>query len=119
MSFDVGAMFDALAEPTRRAIFERLVIRPRRATELNDVVPVTRQAVAHHLAVLQRAGLVRKEGANLVVVVEALPAMRTYLDRLWLEVSLGDAWLTARGAADPANLTQEHSPTRLAVRARR
>ena len=55
-----GTVFEALADPTRRAIVDRLVDGgPATATELARAFPVTRQAVSRHLVVLRRAGLVR------------------------------------------------------------
>jgi DNA-binding transcriptional ArsR family regulator len=60
-----GAVFAALADPTRRAVLRRVAEGgPLTATELADALPITRQAVAKHLAVLQDAGLVapRREG---------------------------------------------------------
>lgn len=53
------AVFVALADPTRRALLDRLAQRgPATVTELADDLPITRQAVAKHLAQLQDAGLV-------------------------------------------------------------
>jgi len=60
MSTVDGVVFAALADPTRRALFESLVHGgDDTATGLAARLPVTRQAVGKHLAVLQRAGLVR------------------------------------------------------------
>jgi DNA-binding transcriptional ArsR family regulator len=54
-----GAVFAALADPTRREVATLLSTRgPMTSTQLGDVLPVTRQAVAKHLAVLAEAGLV-------------------------------------------------------------
>ena len=48
------AVFVALADPTRRALLDRLAQRgPATVTELASDLPITRQAVAKHLAVLQ------------------------------------------------------------------
>jgi DNA-binding transcriptional ArsR family regulator len=58
-------VFAALADRTRRAVLRHVAERgPVTATELADELPVSRQAVAKHLAVLQDAGLVtpRKQG---------------------------------------------------------
>ena len=54
-------VFAALADPTRRTVMERLAREPATATEIASELPVTRQAVAKHLAVLQDAGLVRAQ----------------------------------------------------------
>lgn len=96
MPFDIDAVFEALADATRRDIFERIVVRPARVNELASQLPVTRPAVSHHLQVLRDAGLVRQDGLFVEPVIETLPAVRLYFDRLWLEASLGDAWLLQR-----------------------
>jgi DNA-binding transcriptional ArsR family regulator len=60
-----GRVFDALADANRRYVLEALAEREdATATELAAELPVTRQAVAKHLAALNDAGLVdsRKEG---------------------------------------------------------
>jgi DNA-binding transcriptional ArsR family regulator len=55
-------VFTALADPTRRAILAALAARgPATATDLADRLPVTRQAIAKHLALLAEAGLVTPE----------------------------------------------------------
>ena len=57
-----GAIFAALADDTRRTILATISQRPSAtATELSEVVPVTRQAVAKHLGVLRDAGLIEAE----------------------------------------------------------
>ncbi|HYH51398.1 MAG TPA: metalloregulator ArsR/SmtB family transcription factor [Acidimicrobiia bacterium] len=57
-----GAVFEALADPTRREVMRRLAEGgPATATELAGELPVTRQAVAKHLATLAEAGLVSSD----------------------------------------------------------
>jgi len=51
----------ALADPTRRLLFERIIEAPRSVGELVAVVPVSQPAVSQHLKVLREAGLVRVE----------------------------------------------------------
>jgi DNA-binding transcriptional ArsR family regulator len=54
-----GDVFAALGDPTRRALVRRLADDgPVTATELAQTLPITRQAVAKHLAALHEAGLV-------------------------------------------------------------
>lgn len=54
-----GVVCEALADPTRREVMRRLAEGgPATATELAGELPVTRQAVAKHLATLAEAGLV-------------------------------------------------------------
>ena len=55
-------VFSALADPTRRAILATLATGgPATATELADRLPITRQAIAKHLALLADTGLVSAE----------------------------------------------------------
>lgn len=55
-------VFQALADPTRRAILARLAAQgPATATDLADCLPITRQAIAKHLVLLADAGLVTPE----------------------------------------------------------
>jgi DNA-binding transcriptional ArsR family regulator len=69
MGDGVGAVFAALADPSRRFVVERLALRGHASpTELADELPMTRQAVTKHLATLERAGLVHasREGRRIV-----------------------------------------------------
>ena len=79
--------FSALADPTRRAVFERLARRPRPVGELADGLPVSRPAVSQHLRVLRDAGLVRDQrvGSRRLYRVDpdGVAGMRAYLDRFW------------------------------------
>jgi DNA-binding transcriptional ArsR family regulator len=92
-----GRALEALGDPTRRAIFERLVGRPLSVRELADTLPVSRPAVSQHLKVLKRSGLVtdRAEGTRRFYRVDpaGVAAMREYLDQMW------DAALAAFAAA--------------------
>jgi DNA-binding transcriptional ArsR family regulator len=77
----------ALGDPTRRAIFERLVERPHAVTELASELPVSRPAVSQHLKVLKNAGLVvdRQAGKHRIYHVDrdGLRALRAELDLYW------------------------------------
>ena len=77
----------ALADPTRRAIFERLVERPYAVSELAAEAPVTRPAVSQHLKVLKSAGLVvdRQVGKQRIYRADpdGLAQLRTELDGFW------------------------------------
>jgi len=78
---------NALGDPTRRAIFERLAGRPRPVGELAEELPVSRPAVSQHLRVLKSAGLVseRAEGTRRVYSVDqrGLAAVRAYFESFW------------------------------------
>jgi DNA-binding transcriptional ArsR family regulator len=82
-----GRALEVLGDPTRRAIFERLVGRPRSVRELADALPVSRPAVSQHLKVLKQSGLVtdRPEGTRRVYRVDpaGIAAMHEYLDQTW------------------------------------
>jgi DNA-binding transcriptional ArsR family regulator len=52
--------FAALADPTRRAILERLADGEATVNELAEPFPITVQAVSRHLKVLERAGLITR-----------------------------------------------------------
>jgi DNA-binding transcriptional ArsR family regulator len=83
------AVFAALADPTRRALLRSIASgEASTPTELAALLPVTRQAVSKHLALLERAQLVDAERSGREVRFQATPA------------PLGDAiaWMTAVGA---------------------
>jgi DNA-binding transcriptional ArsR family regulator len=77
----------ALADPTRRLLFERLRSGPRAVGELARGVTVSRPAVSQHLAVLKAAGLVRDTASGTRRVYEIDPkglgAIRAWLDDMW------------------------------------
>jgi DNA-binding transcriptional ArsR family regulator len=79
--------FTALADPTRRAIFERLAERPSAVGELAGELPVSRPAVSQHLKVLREAGLVVDEpdGTRRIYRLDpdGVDALRGYLDQFW------------------------------------
>ncbi|HEU5082061.1 MAG TPA: metalloregulator ArsR/SmtB family transcription factor [Acidimicrobiales bacterium] len=87
----VGAVLGALADPTRRAVFEAVSRRgPLTATTLATELPVTRQAVAKHLERLADAGLVRGERVGRETRWSATPAGLRDTER-WLR-DVGAAW---------------------------
>jgi DNA-binding transcriptional ArsR family regulator len=83
-------LFRALADPTRREIFESLRSGPRAVGELAAGLPVSRPAVSQHLKVLKEAGLVRerRQGTRgyYSINVRGLEPLRTYLESFWGEV---------------------------------
>jgi DNA-binding transcriptional ArsR family regulator len=56
----LSATFAALADPTRRAILERLAEGEATVNELAEPFPISGQAVSKHLRVLERAGLIER-----------------------------------------------------------
>ncbi|HZF27171.1 MAG TPA: metalloregulator ArsR/SmtB family transcription factor [Steroidobacteraceae bacterium] len=77
----------ALADPTRRQVFEHLLSGPRAVGEIAQEMPVSRPAVSQHLKVLKDAGLVadRAEGARRVYYIDphGLGPLRKWLDQFW------------------------------------
>ena len=79
--------FAALADPTRRSVFERLADGALPVGRIAKGLPVSRPAVSQHLKVLKEAGLVtdRAEGTRRVYCIDpkGLGAARRYLDQFW------------------------------------
>jgi DNA-binding transcriptional ArsR family regulator len=79
----------ALADPTRRRVFERLKSGPKPVGVIARGLPVSRPAVSQHLKALKEAGLVtdRPEGARRVYFIDpnGLGALRKWLDQFWDE----------------------------------
>ncbi len=77
----------ALGDPTRREIFERLTDGPLAVGQLAQKLPISRPAVSQHLKVLKDAGLVvgRPSGTRRVYQVDpaAVAALREYFDAFW------------------------------------
>ena len=61
---DESEVFRALADPTRRAVFERLLAGERNATELRDGMAISQPAISQHIAVLRGAGLISEQRAG-------------------------------------------------------
>jgi DNA-binding transcriptional ArsR family regulator len=80
-------VWTALGDPTRRAIFERLVERPQAVVELAGELPVSRPAVSQHLKVLKDARLVVDQpvGNRRIYRVDptGLGDLRADLERFW------------------------------------
>ena len=81
---------DALGDPTRRRLFERLRQGSCSVTELISVVPISQPAVSQHLRVLREARLVRVEKRGQQRIYHLNPAglaeLRLYVENLWDDV---------------------------------
>jgi DNA-binding transcriptional ArsR family regulator len=92
MTYGVSA-WDALGDPTRRAIVEQLARCPSAVGDLARELPVSRPAVSQHLRVLKQAGLVvdRADGTRRVYALHTagLAALRRDLDRFWSHAIAG------------------------------
>ncbi len=77
----------ALADPTRRRVFERLKSGPKPVGKIARGLPVSRPAVSQHLKALKEAGLVgdRAEGTRRVYFIDphGLASLRRWLDQFW------------------------------------
>jgi DNA-binding transcriptional ArsR family regulator len=82
-----GNALKALADPTRRAIFERLRFGPASVGDVAAALPVSRPAVSQHLKALKLAGLVidHAEGTRRVYHIDphGLGELRRWLDGFW------------------------------------
>jgi DNA-binding transcriptional ArsR family regulator len=94
-----GTVMVALADPTRRLLFERLRSRPHTVGELARIAKIQQPSVSQHLRVLRAARLVRdrREGTRRYYSAsqEGLAELRRYVERMWDDV------LTAYAAEDP------------------
>jgi DNA-binding transcriptional ArsR family regulator len=97
----------ALADPTRRSVFERLLDGPQPVGRIARGMPVSRPAVSQHLKVLKEAGLVtdRAEGTRRVYSIDphGLASVRRYLDQFWDQALTA---LAAEAEKEPQEGTQ-------------
>ncbi len=86
MVYDYAGM-TALADPTRRRVFELVAEQPRSVADLARILPVSQPAVSQHLKMLKAARLVRAQpkGASNIYHLDphGLGEMRAWLDRMW------------------------------------
>ncbi|MEO9189476.1 MAG: metalloregulator ArsR/SmtB family transcription factor [Acetobacteraceae bacterium] len=80
--------FQALADPTRRAVVERLARGPASVSELARPLAMSLPAVMQHLAVLENSGLIRSEKIGRVRTCRVEPQA----------LSLAEQWINARRA---------------------
>jgi DNA-binding transcriptional ArsR family regulator len=100
-----GGALAALADPTRRLVFERLRDGGKPVGVIAEGLPISRPAVSQHLKVLREAGLVedRAEGARRIYYIDprGLGELRAWLDQFW------DQALTAFAAEVEIQVSQE------------
>ena len=86
-TYQVDDGWDALGDPTRRAIVACLAVRPRAVGEIAGELPISRPAVSQHLKVLKDAGLVTDHPAGTRRVYRLNPAgvaaLRDQLETFW------------------------------------
>jgi len=88
---DPGPVFSALADDTRRALLRQIVAQgPVTATQLTVGQPMSRQAVAKHLAVLDEAGLISgsRRGREVRYLADPAPLAQA---RSWID-DTASAW---------------------------
>ena len=82
--------FTALADPTRRLVFEKLARTPSAVGQLAQDLPVSRPAVSQHLRVLSDAGLVvsTAQGTRRIYAIrkEGLAELRDWINGFWDDV---------------------------------
>ena len=93
-------IFRALADPTRRAVFERLAEGPRNATQLREGLPISQPAMSQHLAVLRQAGLIEREVARLDGHKSLYSTAFYTRDDFWRHYQ-GDTYKRLKGEYDP------------------
>ena len=83
---DLDRLFNALADPARRAMVERLSRGPAPVSELARPLPMSLPAAMQHLGVLEAAGLVRSEKVGRVRTCQIEPG----------GLSLAEQWINTR-----------------------
>ena len=80
-------VYEAIADPTRRAILALLVERPAAVAQIAGRFPVSRPAISKHLRTLLEAGLVRREAAGRMNIYRAEPEplgeVMGWVESLW------------------------------------
>jgi DNA-binding transcriptional ArsR family regulator len=84
-STELDTVFQALSDPTRRAIVERLVRGPASVSELAEPLDMSLPAVMQHLAVLEQGGVVSSEKVGRVRTCRVGPGL-----------SLAEQWISER-----------------------
>ena len=105
---DVGPQLQALADPTRRAVFDIVRARSSSVREITDELPVSQPAVSQHLRVLRDAELVTSDAVGTKHIYRAdrrgVDRLRVWIDSLWDDAL--DAYVDAATA-----LTEHPAPT--------
>jgi len=80
----LDAVFNALCDPTRRAILARLTIADARVTEIAADFPISLNSISKHIRMLERAGLLRRSivGREHLLTLNAGPLAEA---QAWIE----------------------------------
>jgi DNA-binding transcriptional ArsR family regulator len=113
VTYSSEATFQALADPTRRAVLDLLRRGSQPAGEIAGAFPISRPAISKHLRLLRRAHLVRehREGRHRVYQLnpEPLRAVDSWLDQYRNFWKMNLANLKTFVEAEYANETELHS----------
>jgi len=109
---DVGVQLQALADPTRRAVFDIVRARSSSVREITDELPVSQPAVSQHLKVLREAALVTSDAIGARHLYRAdrrgIEVLRAWIESLWDDAL--DAYVDAAHAlAEPPSSTPPRS----------
>jgi DNA-binding transcriptional ArsR family regulator len=96
----VGTVLVALADPSRRALLQRLAHGPATSGQLAELLPMSRPATSQHVRVLAEAGLVRTTVQGRRHWHELAPG-RLYDVESWVRLLL-DRWAAAPTLLEPA-----------------
>jgi DNA-binding transcriptional ArsR family regulator len=104
----LDGVFNALCDPTRRAILAHLTDRDARVTEIAQEFPISLNSISKHIRMLERAGLLRRSivGRDHVLSLNAAPLAEA---QAWIEryrrfwegrLAALDAYITKKNVAD-------------------
>ena len=120
VTYSSEATFQALADPTRRAVLDLLRRGSQAAGEIAGAFPISRPAISKHLRLLRRAHLVRehREGRHRVYQLnpEPLRAVDSWLDQYRNFWKMNLANLKTFVEAEYANETKLHPAPRSIVK---
>jgi DNA-binding transcriptional ArsR family regulator len=109
------AGLDALGDPTRMAIFQKLAGGPVAVNEIASALPVSRPAVSQHLRVLKDAGLVTdtRNGTRRLYQLnpEGVARLRAHFDQMWTQ-----AMTAFQAAAEKSSSGEKHGKPRRSSR---
>jgi DNA-binding transcriptional ArsR family regulator len=112
LTYQAGPQLDALGDPMRRAIFERLARGPLAVVDIASALPISRPAVSQHLKVLKDARLVadHAEGTRRVYQLDraGLAALRRYFDEFWTDALEAFRRAAEETYADETGRTRRH-----------
>ena len=104
-SVELDGVFQALADPTRRAVIERLILGPASTSELARPFGMALPSFTEHLARLERSGLVTSKKAGRIRTYKLAPRSLTAASR-WLDAQRA-LWTTRLDQLDAVVLAMK------------